>query len=105
MAKKDHSKIISILSYFVVGIVWYFVDESERKDNKAKFHVKQSLNLIIISIAVSIIINIFQFLSFIGWIVQLVLFVLWIIGLINAINMKQSKIPLIGEFADKYLTF
>jgi uncharacterized membrane protein len=39
------------------------------------------------------------------WIIRLGVFVLWIIGLVNAINMKKKEIPLVGSFAEKYLTF
>ena len=46
---------------------------------------------------------------FIGWvfmpIVGFVIFVLWIIGLIYAINETKKPIPIIGQFAEKYLKF
>ena len=50
MAKDDNSKLVAILSYFLVGVIWYLVDEKVKKSPLAKFHVKQALNLMIISI-------------------------------------------------------
>ena len=105
MAKSDQGKVVAILSYFLVGIIWYFVDEKVKGDKLAKFHVKQALNLMIISVAVSVV---GMFLFFLIWIVplvQLALFVLWIIGLISAINGNMKEIPIIGGLAEKYLNF
>lgn len=110
MAKEGNEKLVAILSYFLVGIIWYFVDAKVRKDKRVKFHVKQALNLLIISVAIGIIFGWILFWSFgifyfIYLILRIALFVLWIIGLINAINLKQKDIPIIGQLAGKYLTF
>ena len=110
MAKKGNEKLVSILSYFLIGIIWFFVDEDMRKNKAARFHVKQALNLMIISVALGVIFNILMAVTlglfyFIYVVVQIGLFVLWLIGLVNAINMKKKEIPIVGEFADKYLTF
>lgn len=110
MAKKGTEKLVSILSYFLIGIIWYFVDEDVRKNKVVKFHVKQALNLLIISVALGIIFSFFTVITFglfyfVYLVVRVILFVLWIIGLINAINMNKKEIPIIGEFADRYLTF
>ncbi|MDP3966408.1 MAG: DUF4870 domain-containing protein [archaeon] len=111
MAKKDDTeRMSSILSYFIIGIIWYFADEKVRKSEFTKFHVKQALNLLIFSVVLGILLGWITFFSFgffrvFAWIIQLALFVLWIIGLINAINSKKEKIPVIGQFAERYLTF
>lgn len=117
MVKKnntDNTKIVSILSYFLVGIIWYFINEKVR-NKTTKFHVKQASNLIIINFVISIILSILMSISGIlffagvfGIIImlfKLTIFVLWVIGLINAINLKEQEIPLIGIYADKYLKF
>lgn len=110
MAKKGNEKLVSILSYFIIGIIWYFVDEKIRKSNMVKFHVKQAMNLVIISIVLGIIFSWMAFWAFgvfylIYLAIRFVLLVLWIIGLINAIHLRQKEIPLIGWMAEKYLTF
>lgn len=108
--KQDNSKAVAILSYFLVGIIWYFVDEDVRKNKEVKFHVKQALNIGIISIVLSVVLGwftlfTFGFFYFIFVLVRIGVFVLWLIGLINAINMNKKEIPVVGEFAEKYLTF
>jgi uncharacterized membrane protein len=116
MAKDaEDGKVCAILSYLLVGIIWYFADDKMRKNNFAKFHAKQGLILlivsIILSIAVSILSAIFTPLLFMGglgiiWIisiiwyaVSLVLFVLWLIGIIAAATGKEKSLPIIGGFA------
>lgn len=115
MAEND--KVVSILAYFLVGIIWYFVDKKVQ-NNTTKLHVKQALNLGIIAIALGIIFAILTpiigivtlgfgllILGPVIMLVNLAILVLWIIGLVYAIQLKNSKIPVIGGFADKYLTF
>lgn len=99
--KEDHSQLVSILSYLVVGIIWYFVDD--KVQNKAtKFHVKQALVLFIIWIICGIVAGILPILAIlIIWIVQLIGVVLLIIGIFNALNEKQKALPIIGGIAKK----
>lgn len=115
--KVENEKLVAILSYFLIGIIWYFVDDKMKKSELVKFHVKQSLNLalfsIVLSIALSIVSPILVFIPIVGWLALLVLgfgtpiftFVLFIMGVINAANEKKKEVPLIGQFAKKYLTF
>lgn len=119
MTKKiENEKLVSILAYLIVGIIWFFVDEKIKKSKFAKFHVKQALNLFIIAIVISIIFEIlsailslitlglFGFVSIlISAILSIFFLILWIIGLLNVINDKKKELPIIGEFADKYLDF
>ena len=104
---KENEQIVSILCYFLIGIVWYFIDKEIQKSELAKLHSKQALNLLIINFGVSALSGILSFagLFFIVPIINLGILVLWILGLINAINEQKAKIPIIGDFADKYLTY
>ena len=107
---KENEQIASILSYFIVGIIWFFVDNNLKKNKKVKFHVKQALNLIVVSVILGIIFSLvnvltFGLLYFLYVLVRIALFVLWFVGLVNAINLKQKEIPFIGHFAEMYLTF
>ncbi|MDA3855309.1 MAG: hypothetical protein PF569_03560 [Candidatus Woesearchaeota archaeon] len=87
-----------------------------KKSSYVKFHTKQALNLLIISlvfnIAFAILGSILAFtivlipiIIFIEVIVSITIFVLWIIGLVNSINGKNDEIPIVGSYADKYLKF
>jgi uncharacterized membrane protein len=117
MAKNNNSesKIVAILLYIVwiVGVVWYLVDEKMQKNKFAKFHLKQSIVLVIASIvwsiAYSIVYGILGFVTmgfflFVGW-VGFYLPLVWVIqGLVHAAKEEEKELWLIGKFAKK-LTF
>jgi uncharacterized membrane protein len=106
----------AILAYLLIGIIWYFADEKMKKNNFVKFHVKQALVLLIVSIIISVVFSILGFILIwipvIGWVLLSILwvaygigsFVLWLIGIIAAATSKQKVLPVIGQFANK-LTF
>lgn len=102
----DNSKICAVLSYILIGLIWYLVDESVKKNAFAKYHVKQGLVLLIFAIIVWIVDAILMFIPVIGWlaivILELLLLVLVIIGIVNAINDKQAELPVIGKYANKF---
>ena len=103
---EDNSKTVAILAYFLVGIIWYFADEKVKQSEFAKAHVKQALNLLIINIVVMTVLG---FIPFVGWVLMplaaLAFFILWVIGLIAALNNQTKELPIIGQFANKYLQF
>lgn len=112
----DNSKLCAALSYLLIGIIWYFVDEKMKRNNFVKFHVKQGLLLLIIAIIYSVIVGILTFpLHFIPvlgtiiiWmlnIVGLIFLVLAILGIINALNNEEKALPIIGEKAKSVFTF
>ena len=116
MAKKanssDNSKICAVLSYILIGIIWYFVDEKMKKNSFAKFHAKQGLVLLICSIIYSValqVISMILLISLIGivllpivMILAYVPLVLMIIGIINAVNNNTKELPIIGKYANKW---
>lgn len=109
MAKKsanDNANICAILSYLLIGIIWYFVDEQMRKSDFARFHVRQSVALLIVSIGVSIVSMVLGFIPFIGWLIGMLLslavLVLWIIGLIGALQGKKNEVPVVGPIAKNF---
>ncbi|MBT4446111.1 DUF4870 domain-containing protein [archaeon] len=103
MSEVNNGKAPAVLSYFLVGILWWLLDEKVKKNAFVKFHVKQSLVLIIASIAVSVAGWILVFIPVIGWIALAVLrigiFVLWIMGIVKAAQGAKKELPLIGSFA------
>jgi uncharacterized membrane protein len=113
MAKTDNSQLCAILSYLLIGIIWYLIDEKMKKSDFAKFHVKQGVILLIFAIIWGIIISILAaFASIIPLfylhpfiqLLNIVPLVFVIIGIINALNNKKNELPIIGEYAKK-LTF
>ena len=101
---EDNGKLCAILAYLLIGIIWYFVDDNMKNKELAKFHVKQSLVLLILSITLQIVGTI---LPVIGWFIILPLaslftFVWWIIGIIYAAKGEMKELPLIGGYAKKF---
>ena len=96
-------KVCAILSYLLIGVIWYFADEKMGKNSFVKFHVKQALVLLILSLGGMILMN----MLFLFWLIPLyniVVLVFAVIGIINANNGEKKELPLIGQFAKK-LTF
>lgn len=113
MAKNDNGKICAIISYLLIGIIWYFVDKGMQTDERVKFHVKQGIILLIFSVIWSVVLNflfgffIMGFMAFTWGILHFLSYVpliFAIIGIINAVNNNQKELPIIGHYAEK-LTF
>ena len=103
---KDHEQLASILCYFIIGIIWFFADKEMHKSKLVKFHSKQMINISVFNVSISIL---GIMLPIVGenllYVGGLVILVLWVLGIINAVNEKTKPIPLIGEIAEKYLTY
>lgn len=94
-------KNIAIIAYITfIGLIIAFVMNNEKKNEFAKFHIKQSLGLSLTGLALAII----AMIPILGWIIYIVgIFVLlymWVMGLMNAINNKEKTVPFLG---DKYV--
>lgn len=98
----ENGKTAGILAYLLVGIIWFFADEKIKRDEFAKFHVKQSLVLLIISIGGYIILGLIPVL---GWIIMpffgLATFAFAVLGIINAAQGQKKELPFIGGYASK----
>ncbi len=94
----------------IAYIIFFVPLLTDSKDDPfVKFHVKQGLLLVILSILVSIFNTIIGRIPIIGWLIALVLglglFALWIIGIVNALNGKMDPLPVVGQYAEQYLKF
>lgn len=104
MGKKvNDGKSCALLSYFLIGILWYFLDDKMRKNSFANFHTKQSLVLLGTCLLIEVIQSVLMFITLLGPIILTVLHVglvvLWIMGIINAANGDEKELPVIGSFA------
>jgi uncharacterized membrane protein len=94
-ADAEKNKGMAIIAYFIFFIPML----TDAKDsNFAMFHANQSLIVLLLLIAVTVIGGI---IPFIGWFLilplgSLAVLVLWIMGLINAAGGKMKELPLIG---------
>ncbi len=102
---EDSAKMAAILSYLLIGIIWFFADASIKKNEFAKFHVKQAMVLLIISIVGSFILGLIPIL---GWIVlpffYIATFAFGVLGIINAAQNQKKELPFIGSYS-KMLKF
>lgn len=91
-------KTIATIAYItIIGLIIAFVQNSEKKNSFAFFHIRQSLGLSVTGLALGVI----GMIPILGWIINIlgifVLIYMWIMGLTNAINGKEKTVPLLGE--------
>jgi uncharacterized membrane protein len=101
-------KTTAIVSYLtLIGFIVAIILHSSKKTRLGSFHLRQSLGLILLSIAVALTTTVFSFIPFLGWLASLAawvcLFILWVIGLIAAINGEMKPVPVVGEHLQKWL--
>ncbi len=104
----ENGKACALLSYLLIGIIWYFADEKMRRNSFAKYHSKQGLVLMLACFVMWIVTFVLAYLPFLGGFLLMVLYlcllVLMILGIINAVNGQEKELPVIGGFA-KILTY
>lgn len=98
VTRGTQDKTIAIVAYLtVIGLVVALVMNNDKKDPFSTYHIRQSLGIILTSIALSLI----NVIPILGWIVSLigvfVLLYMWVIGLLNAINGRMKPVPILGE--------
>ncbi|RKR13306.1 hypothetical protein CLV91_2023 [Maribacter vaceletii] len=98
---KEQGKTMAIISYItVIGLlIAYFSTRGDKENEFVSFHIGQSLRVfilgIIISVSIGIIISvtglsILRFLSYAP-------LVFMVLGVMNANNLKDEKLPIIGD--------
>ena len=103
------NKTLSIISYIpIIGWLFSYFVGRDKADNFLKYHLKQSLALIIFALLFNIvffvIVMIVPSLAFLGYIGYVVL-ALVVIGIINAVNDAEKPLPIIGNWAEKNISF
>ncbi len=74
-----------------------------KNDEFVKFHIKQGLVLLVISIILWVLSSMFLFsLYSIIQLLNLGVLVLAIIGIVNAVQGKEKLLPLVGQFGSKF---
>ncbi len=99
-------KTLSIISYItIIGWLVAYFSNSE-KSTLAKYHLKQSFGLFLISVVVGIILGVLLAIipiPFIDNIYSLGILVLMILGIVNANSEEEKPLPIIGTmFEDKF---
>ncbi|SFT16094.1 DUF4870 domain-containing protein [Sphingobacterium wenxiniae] len=93
----EEGKTIAIISYLtLIGLVAALVMNSEKKNTYAKFHIRQSLGLMLTGLATTFV----SWIPFIGWLFGIVAFFfllfLWFTGFFNALNAREKVLPILG---------
>ena len=109
MAKKDveEGKVCAALAYlFPIGLVWYLLDDAQKKNKFVQFHISQSLVALIFVVAGAIAASVltllsFGLLSFVVLIVWIAALVWFIQGLVYSLQGKEEELFLIGRFGNK----
>ena len=90
----------------VVAYILFFVPllTDAKNDPFVKFHVKQGLILFILSVLVYVIGMVLPWYMWwrISSLLNLGFLILFILGIMNVVNGKMEKLPLVGQFADKF---
>lgn len=81
----------------LIGLIIAFVQNGEKKNKFASYHIRQSLGLMCTGFVLALV----NVMPFLGWIISILgvigLMVLWFMGFMNAINGKEQPIPLLGN--------
>jgi uncharacterized membrane protein len=105
-------KTIAWVSYltlvgWIISIVSY--NGSADKSPLAKFHLRQSLGIMLTGILIYILavtaIFSFGFFATLVWILDIGIFILWLLGIISATQGQEKPVPVLGVLYQKILTF
>lgn len=99
----EDGKSIAVIAYItLIGLIIAFVQNGEKKNSFAAFHIRQSLGLMCTGFALSLI----NIIPFLGWVISIlgmfVLIILWISGLMSAVNGKEKPMPIMGNLYQKW---
>lgn len=99
-SSSDNGKTVAIVAYlWIIGWIIALVMHNSNKSDLGAYHIRQTLGLLILWLAVTILNTILSFagIGMIGYIFSLGLFVLWLLGFIGAIQGEKKAVPLVGE--------
>ena len=94
---------LSYIFGWVTGLIFFLM---EKQNRFVRFNAMQSIILsatyIVLLIFVSVVTAVVPALWFLSSLINLAMFVLWIILLVNAFQGKYFKLPVIGDYAERY---
>lgn len=98
---KQDGRVLAILSYFhIIGAIIAIIMNTDKKNPFTAFHVRQGLGLTICFMVVGFMIS-----GFNSWNATkafwLGFFILYIYGIYGAATLKNTSIPILGDFFQK----
>ena len=102
-------KTIAIISYLtLIGFIVGLVMHGSKKTRLGSYHLRQSLGLMITSVAVVVGGMVLAFIPFLGWLADLALWfgliVLWFTGFLAAVNGQQKPVAVLGQHYEKWFS-
>lgn len=100
-------KTIAIVSYLtLIGFIAAIVMHGSKKTSLGSYHLRQSLGLMITSMAMMVVGTVLAFIPILGWLAGLALWasilVLWFCGLLAAAKGEQKPVPVLGSYFEKW---
>jgi uncharacterized membrane protein len=99
-----NGKNIALISYIpIIGWIIAFILylENHTKDSIARFHLRQTLGLLITYIAGTTILAFFK-IGFLFFPFEIASAVLWILGLLSALKEEEKPVPLVGVYFQEW---
>jgi len=95
-------KTVAIVSYLtLIGFIVALVIHGNNKTRLGAYHLRQSLGLIVCSLAMLPVGLVLGFIPVLGWLTGFAIWIgfiaLWAVGLISALNGQQKPVPVLGE--------
>lgn len=95
-------KTVAIVSYLtLIGFIVAIVIHGNNKTRLGAYHLRQTLGLIVCSLAMFPVGFVLGFIPVLGWLAGFAIWIgfiaLWAVGLIAAINGEQKPVPVLGE--------
>jgi len=96
------------LSYLFTWVSGLIIFLTEKQNRFVRFHAMQSIlffgGLTVLNVLIGVIGAIgIPFIGFLGWIVWPVWLVGWIVLMINGFQGNYFKLPIVGDYAEKYV--
>ena len=96
-------KTIAIIAYLtIIGLVIAFLLNNDKKHEFSSYHIRQSLGLVLCSVALFII----GMIPVLGWNISFLgsifLIILWVMGLLSAINYETKPVPVLGKYFEEW---
>ena len=95
----DAARLIAVVSYLtLIGWLVALVFYGNYKSALARFHLRQSLGLIVTAALLS-------FVPLIGWALNFVVAVFWLLAIFHAYKGECYPVPLLGNIFQEHLDF
>ena len=92
----EDGKTIAIVAYITwIGLIVALIMNGEKKNEFAKYHIRQSLLIMIAALVLG-------WIPFVGWVCSIILLIFAIMGLVYAAQGEQKEVPILGKLAQDW---